>query len=151
MDHANATTLPTIPTSHAVEHTTLIVGAGICGLATAYHLAKRQTKDERERRIIVIDIRKHVFGASSGLNSGIVAYQWLTGDLREIAEYSFNIYKHLSKEDPKFQRTCGFHDHSILKLKTGISPSCARIPAWLDIPEGWHVEEVPGEGQAAAL
>lgn len=149
MDNSDAAAF--IPTSHETEHITLIVGAGICGLATAYQLAKRQSNDVRERRIIIIDTRKDVFGACSGRNSGIVAYRWISGDLREIAEYSFNIYKRLTQVDPEFERTCGIHDHSILKLKPGTSPSGGQVPIWLDVPEGWHVDEVPGEGQAAAL
>lgn len=151
MDSANTTGLPPIPTSQEINTTTLIVGSGICGLSTAYNLAKRQPKDGQTHRIIVIDALEDVFGAASSLNSGIVAYQWFTGDLRDIAEYSYRIYEQLAQADSTFKRTCGYHAHSISKLVPGRSSSPAQVPTWLNIPEAWHVEEDLGNGRAAAL
>lgn len=133
MDSANTTGLPQILASQEIDTTSLIVGAGICGLSTAYHLAKRQSKD------------------GNSLNSGVVAYQWFTGDLREIAEYSYKIYEQLARTDSTFKRTCGYHDHSILKLVPGRSPLPVQVSIWLNIPEAWHLEEHLGRGRAVAL
>src|SRR5205823_1384371 len=49
----------------------VIVGAGIMGLATAYHLAK----DHARRRILVID-ESYLCGGASGRNGGGVRAQW---------------------------------------------------------------------------
>lgn len=49
----------------------IIVGAGIMGLATAYHLAK----DHPQRRILVLDA-SYLCGGASGRNGGGVRAQW---------------------------------------------------------------------------
>jgi len=49
----------------------IIVGAGIMGLATAYHLAK----DRPQRRILVLDAG-YLCGGASGRNGGGVRAQW---------------------------------------------------------------------------
>ena len=49
----------------------IVVGAGIMGLATAYHLAK----DHAARRILVLDAG-YLCGGASGRNGGGVRAQW---------------------------------------------------------------------------
>src|SRR3954466_12498196 len=49
----------------------VIVGAGIMGLATAYHLAKEHAR----RRILVLDAG-YLCGGASGRNGGGVRAQW---------------------------------------------------------------------------
>ncbi len=49
----------------------VIVGAGIMGLATAYHLAK----DQGQRRVLVLDAG-YLCGGASGRNGGGVRAQW---------------------------------------------------------------------------
>ncbi|MCJ1382410.1 hypothetical protein MMC17_005523 [Xylographa soralifera] len=134
-----------------VETTTIIVGGGICGLSTAYHLAELRKTNPLKHRVIVIDALAEVFGAVSGLNSGVVAYRWFSGDLREFARHSYQVYKRLAETCPTFREFCGYREHSMLRLVPGSGPSATQVPKWLRVPKDWHVENNPGDGHAAAL
>ena len=84
--------------------TTNIVGAGVIGLCTAYHLAKaiRERPTMQRDRVIVIDAAKKVFSATSATNTGILSYTGLPEDLRALAKYSYKQWETLGREDIKF-------------------------------------------------
>jgi sarcosine oxidase subunit beta len=54
---------------------TVIVGGGIMGLSTAYHLALLSREEKRSHRIVVLD-RGYLCGGASGRNGGGVRAQW---------------------------------------------------------------------------
>jgi sarcosine oxidase, subunit beta len=54
---------------------TVIIGGGIMGLATAYHLALLSREGKRAHRIVVLD-RSYLCGGASGRNGGGVRAQW---------------------------------------------------------------------------
>lgn len=136
--------------NQANVRTTVILGAGVIGLSTAYHLAKRPRKHPGHR-IIVIDIQKHLFAAASQYNSGILSYQWFSGDLRKFAEYCCEFYEDLSSKDSGFRKQTGYRDHSNFRLVCGASPSGVEAPRWLAVPEVSHVEDDPKDGKAAIM
>lgn len=135
--------------------TTIIVGAGASGLSTAYNLAKRwqedQSQDRRGDRIIVIDVLEHTFAAASLYNSGILSYQWFSGDLQELARYSYAWYEDIAEQDENFRETTGYGDHSNFRLCRGSMEFTAQCPEWLNVPKGWHLELDPIDGRAATM
>ena len=54
---------------------TVIIGGGIMGLATAFHLARLSREQKRTARIVVLD-RTYLCGGASGRNGGGVRAQW---------------------------------------------------------------------------
>jgi sarcosine oxidase subunit beta len=54
---------------------TVIIGGGIMGLATAFHLARLSREQKRPHRIVVLD-RTYLCGGASGRNGGGVRAQW---------------------------------------------------------------------------
>ncbi len=134
---------------------TIIVGAGASGLSTAYNLAKRcqedQSQDHRGDRIIVIDVLEDTFAAASLYNSGILSYQWFSGDQQELARYSYACYEDIAEQDENFRETTGYGDHSNFRLCRGSMESTSQGPEWLKIPTGWHLEPDPIDGRAAAV
>jgi sarcosine oxidase subunit beta len=58
-----------------LEADVVVVGAGIMGLATAFHLARRAERSGNPKRIVVVD-RSYLCGGASGRNGGGVRAQW---------------------------------------------------------------------------
>lgn len=54
---------------------TVIIGGGIMGLATAFHLARLSREQKRSQRIVVLD-RTYLCGGATGRNGGGVRAQW---------------------------------------------------------------------------
>jgi glycine/D-amino acid oxidase-like deaminating enzyme len=54
----------------ATHHTTVIAGAGVIGLSSAYHLALVNRQKGLETPIVVIDALNTTFAAASSTNSG---------------------------------------------------------------------------------
>lgn len=71
MSHALA-----VPSAELPEHADIvIIGGGIMGLATAYHLAKLSGESKKRTRIVVLE-RSYLCGGASGRNGGGVRAQW---------------------------------------------------------------------------
>jgi sarcosine oxidase, subunit beta len=71
----------------------VIVGAGIMGLATAYHLAK----DHPARRILVVDA-EYLCGGASGRNGGGVRAQWSSEANVRLMQESLHMCKEFAHE-----------------------------------------------------
>ena len=71
----------------------VIVGAGIMGLATAYHLAKEHAK----RRIVVLDAG-YLCGGASGRNGGGVRAQWSSEANVRLMQESLEMCKDFAHE-----------------------------------------------------
>ena len=130
--------------------TSVILGAGVIGLSTAYHLARRRGQ-KASHRIIVVDIQVDPFAAASKYNSGILSYQWFSNNLRELAEYCYAFYEDLGNNDGDFQNLTGWREFSNFRLVRGDSPSVDGAPDWVAVPEGWHIERDPEDGRAATV
>jgi sarcosine oxidase subunit beta len=71
----------------------VIVGAGIMGLATAYHLAKEQG----QRRVLVLDA-SYLCGGASGRNGGGVRAQWSSEANVRLMQESLALCKEFAHE-----------------------------------------------------
>ena len=101
----------------------VIVGAGIHGLSTAWHLAEMRGRGDD---IIVVD--KAVPGAgASGIACGVVRNNYFQSSMRELMAHSVDIWE----SDPE-----AFHYHSVGYLQ--ISPDSMRA----------DVEKIHGEQRA---
>jgi glycine/D-amino acid oxidase-like deaminating enzyme len=89
-----------VPTSSCVKegvNTTVIIGGGVIGLSTAYWLS-RMKPSERDK-IIVLEALDQCFLDASGNNSGLISSHWFSGELRKLADHSFNIYQSECSQD----------------------------------------------------
>jgi sarcosine oxidase subunit beta len=71
----------------------IVIGAGIMGLATAYHLAK----DHARRRILVLD-GSYLCGGASGRNGGGVRAQWSNEANVRLMQESLQLCKEFAHE-----------------------------------------------------
>ena len=70
--------------------TTIVIGAGVIGLCTAYHLAKAVEKSNTrpKHKIIVVEAAGKVFPAASSTNTGILSSTSDKEDLQALTQYS---------------------------------------------------------------
>ncbi len=68
---------------------TVIIGGGIMGLATAFHLAHLSRESKRTERIVVLD-RTYLCGGASGRNGGGVRAQWSSATNIELMRRSLD-------------------------------------------------------------
>lgn len=71
----------------------VVVGAGIMGLATAYHLAK----DQGRSRVLVLDA-SYLCGGASGRNGGGVRAQWSSEANVRLMQESLSLCKEFARE-----------------------------------------------------
>lgn len=69
----------------------VVVGAGIVGLMTAYHLVRRGVRD-----VVVLDQAPSLLLGASGRNGGGIRAQWTTVENIELARRSIDQFKHLA-------------------------------------------------------
>jgi len=74
------------------DYSVAIVGAGVIGLYTAYHLARAGVG-----RILVVD-RGFLSSGASGRNGGGVRQQWETRDTVRLARESVDAYRHFGRD-----------------------------------------------------
>ncbi len=75
------------------DYDVVIVGGGVIGLFTAFHLSKQMDP----RRILVLD-RGFATGGASGRNGGGVRQQWETRATIRLARESVQIYRHFARD-----------------------------------------------------
>ena len=74
---------------------TVIIGAGIIGLSTAYYLSH----SERSGTIHLIEASPELFASSSGFAAGFLAADWFSPSLSKLGRLSFNLHKQLAEEN----------------------------------------------------
>lgn len=72
---------------------TAIIGAGIVGLMTAYHLARKGIRD-----VVLLDKAPALLLGASGRNGGGVRAQWTTAENIELARRSIAQFQRLARE-----------------------------------------------------
>ncbi|KAJ4266262.1 hypothetical protein NW762_004245 [Fusarium torreyae] len=73
---------------------TVIVGSGIIGIATAYYLAEHQPGST----IHLVDSSTKLFASASGYAGGFVARDWFQPDLASLGALSFDEHEKLAKQ-----------------------------------------------------
>jgi methylglutamate dehydrogenase subunit A len=71
----------------------VIVGAGIHGLSTAYHLAQLLTENGRSGRDVLVLEKGRVGGGATGISGGIVRNFYLSAAMNEIVRQSVEIFE----------------------------------------------------------
>jgi hypothetical protein len=130
-----------IPCGIRKRKTTVICGAGVAGLSSAYWHGR--LNKVRHHKIIVLEARNQCFQGASGYNSGLVSCHWFSGGLRRLADHSFGIYQDLARKQPNFQYICDYHENSLFQAHCGEGRSDPRAPLWLNVADGWHLESEP--------
>ena len=122
----------------ATAVTTVVVGAGVIGLCTAYQLAKtiNERPVERKHRVIVIENASEVFPATSSTNTGILSYTGFIEGLRGLGQYSYEQWEALGRGDPQFNRECGYKEGANIALQPGSGEGFDLIPDWIRTKPG---------------
>jgi len=91
---------PTInPEYPSNDSPTVIVGAGIVGLCTAYFLAlESHRSDQLSPNVTVIDVINDPFGSTSSHNTGIIFYHEFVDDPKGLRAYSCKLWKMLAQD-----------------------------------------------------
>lgn len=74
--------------------TTVIVGSGIIGIATAYYLSEHQPGWS----IHVVDASPELFASASGYAGGFLARDWFPPELASLGALSFEEHERLAKK-----------------------------------------------------
>ena len=111
---------------------TVIVGAGVLGLCTAYHLAKA-TNDTIRHKLVVVEAAEEVFSATSSTNTGIVSYTGFIDQLLPLAQFSYDQWEDLGRGNAEFRRSCGYREGVNFALKSNGTDqgNASLIPDWV--------------------
>ena len=114
--------------------TTIVVGAGIIGLYTTYHLAKavEESNTRPRHKIIVVEATDKVFPAASSTNTGILSSTSNTEDLEALTQYSYQHWETLGRGDTQFTSDCGYREDAIFALREDADVGHDLIPDWSD-------------------
>ncbi|KAK4232360.1 FAD dependent oxidoreductase [Podospora fimiseda] len=80
--------------SHTQNHT-VIIGAGIIGVSTAYYLSQHQDPST----IHIVEASQELFSSASGYAGGFLAKDWFAPSLQELGALSFNEHRRLAEEN----------------------------------------------------
>ena len=133
------------PSLVSTYDTIVVIGAGVIGLCTAYHLAR-----EACHRIIVVDALPNVFEATSGSNTGILSFNEFDTKLSSLGKYSYKLWCELGT-DPLFRTTCGFRKSANFNVRHGSGKWRGFLPPWLLTQATWDACLEPTDGSAAIM
>lgn len=152
---------------------TVILGAGIIGLSTAYYLAQHQDPSS----IYLVEPSPELFSSASGYAGGFLAKDWFAPSVAPLGALSFNEHRRLAEEHGGREKwgysaaTCVSYAASAAArddqkrgddwLRDGTSradaapvildSSSAKRPAWLRRVDGDHLELIGDEGTTAQV
>ena len=114
---------------------TVIVGAGVIGLCTAYQLGKAIDKRclHTQQKVVVIEAGTYVFSASSSTNTGILWSSDLQDELSELAKYSYGLWERQAESDTDFRDTCGYKEGRNIAVRPDIDKGRQLLPDWIDV------------------
>lgn len=79
---------------------TVIIGAGIIGVATAYYLSQSTEAEETH----IVESSPELFASASGKAAGFLARDWFSPSLAKLGELSFDLHKQLAEEHEGYER-----------------------------------------------
>jgi glycine/D-amino acid oxidase-like deaminating enzyme len=152
---------------------TVILGAGIIGVATAYYLSKHQDPTS----IHLVEPSPELFSSASGYAGGFLAKDWFAPSLSALGTLSFEEHRRLAEEHGGREKwgysaaTCVSYAASAAArdsqargddwLRDGTSRADAapvvldslsgKTPAWLRRVDGDHIELISDEGTTAQV
>ncbi|AEO54912.1 hypothetical protein MYCTH_2298102 [Thermothelomyces thermophilus ATCC 42464] len=152
---------------------TVILGAGIIGVSTAYYLSQHQDPTS----IQLVEPSPELFSSASGYAGGFLAKDWFGPSLTALGALSFNEHRRLAEEHGGREKwgysrsTCVSYAASAAArdsgsrgddwLRHGTSradaapviqdPLSGNTPGWLRRLEGDHIELISDEGSTAQL
>jgi len=157
---------------------TVIIGAGIIGLSTAYYLSQDPLCSDPSN-IHLVDSSPELFAAASGNAAGFLSKDWFHPDLCPLGQLSFDLHRefasrHGGRERWGFNRSISssyvpadYDDGSAKRkerpedwLREGVSRAEAAAgeefekgdaPAWLKAAEGQQVDILNKEDTTANL
>lgn len=115
-----------------MQKTVVIVGGGLIGLSTAYHTALTCHSVERACRVTVLDAADIFWDKSSAYNTGSVKGQFPDGERRQLAQYSYNMFRRLSKRDDFLRRT-SIKDHTCYTVSADGNVKPQALPRWVNV------------------
>lgn len=74
---------------------TVIIGAGIIGVSTAYYLS--QSDPSKADQIHLIEASPDLFASASGFAGGFLAEDWFSQSLTNLGKLSFRLHKELAE------------------------------------------------------
>ena len=80
---------------------TIIIGTGIIGTATAFYLSESQTKGDT---IHFVEASSDLFASASGYAGGFVARDWFSPPLAKLGALSFDLHKELAEKDDGYKQ-----------------------------------------------
>ncbi|CAK3817507.1 hypothetical protein BTJ68_02472 [Lecanosticta acicola] len=84
------------------ESTTVIIGAGIIGCATAYYLS--HSHPTKPQNIHLIDSSPEIFASASGKAGGFLASDWFGPATASLGALSFRLHEALARENDGYKR-----------------------------------------------
>lgn len=78
---------------------TVIIGAGIIGLSTAYYLSR----SDKSEAIHLIEASPELFASASGFAAGFLAADWFSPSLSRLGRLSFDLHKQLAGENNGYE------------------------------------------------
>ncbi|KAI9760135.1 MAG: glycine decarboxylase subunit P [Chaenotheca gracillima] len=116
---------------------TVILGAGIIGVSTAYYLS--QSSDTPPESIHLVESSPRLFASASGYAAGFLARDWFSPSVASLGALSFDLHRQLAKEHSGRKRW-GYSRSTGTTLIDGQETSSARGDDWLN--EGTSRAEV---------
>ena len=131
---------------------TAIVGAGVVGLCTAYHLARANHRlvAAHLHKVIVVEAADWEFAATSSSNTGILTDSSTNKDLLDLTRYSYQEWELLGNET-EFSKACGYKEGVNYSLKPGSGIGQNLIPDWVRAEAEWDAMRDPNHGKLAIM
>lgn len=85
-------------TAHTRMPDTVVLGAGIIGLSTAYYLAKLSKDSGVEHAIHIVEPCPQLFSSASGKAGGFLAKDWFNPTMAPLGELSFRLHQELAEQ-----------------------------------------------------
>jgi glycine/D-amino acid oxidase-like deaminating enzyme len=153
--------------------TTVILGAGIIGVSTAYYLSDHQPASS----IHLVDPSPELFASATGFAGGFLAKDWFSPPVASLGALSFELHRKLAESKDGREkwgysistsinysstakdRASGKRGDDWLREGTsraGAAPSviddlAGKTPSWLRRQEGDYVELIGEDGTTAQL
>lgn len=133
-----------------MTETVVIVGGGLVGLSTAYHIASECYSSSRACRVVVLDAAAKLWDTSSAYNTGSVNGAFPDGDRHELAKYSFNMFRQLS-QDIDFRHRTNIRGHTCYNVTLDGHGNTIKLPSWVNADPDWNLEAQPEDGSSMMM